>query len=157
MSYKELLAKWLDPFKFKLRFGSSKLNLFKIERVTTHEGLQPPCLKLVSLRCRVVWNTSYIGPKYTRRSQPLLELKKKKVCIKQYLFFILWPLFFKKLFNTSHVFMHCFAYLLTRLSVPYVFCFFLVGLGGIFLIIRVVYRSLRMQLFRKDFHTGISS
>lgn len=60
----------------------------------------------------------------------------------------------KNLFNIFNVFIHCFAYLLNRLVCP---TFLLVGLGVIFSIIGVVFQSPRTQLFRKDFHTGVSS
>lgn len=58
------------------------------------------------------------------------------------------------LFNIFHVFIHCFAHLLHSLWCP---TFLRVGLDGVLSIIRIVSQSLRTQLFRKDFHTGISS
>lgn len=78
---------------------------------------------------------------------------KNSLCIEQYLFFNFVTTILETLFNICNVFSHCFGYLLNRLLCP---ASLLVGLS-ILLIIRIVYESLRTQLFRKDFHTGISS
>lgn len=58
------------------------------------------------------------------------------------------------LFNICNVFSHCFCYLLNRLWGP---AFFVAGLSVVLFIITIVDESLRTQLFRKDFYTGISS
>lgn len=79
--------------------------------------------------------------------------EKNSLRIKQYLFFNFVTTILETLFNIFNVFIQCFAYLVNRLLCP---TFPVVGLA-VLLIIRIVSQSLRTQLFRKDFYTGISS
>lgn len=150
MLYKELLAKSLDPFKFKLTFGNSKLNL-RFKGLPLTEDFSHHVWNPVPLKCCDVWNTSYIGLKHVRRSHTL-GVKNKSLHKTVFIFNFVTTIL-ETLFNIFNVFIQCFAYLGNRLLCS---TFPLVGLN-VLLIIRIVSQSLRTQLFRKDFYNGISS
>lgn len=78
--------------------------------------------------------------------------KKKQSSHKTVFIFNFVTTILESLFNIFNVFIQCFAYLVNRLLCP---TLPLVGLA-VLLIIRIVSQSLRTQLFRKDFYTGIS-